>query len=95
MGDGSIQLAAEGSGKKVATQEITRNDGAVVELQQVVPSDPETGRPLDAPPWDMLIALQRAIVVELRVLTTLFADETRSPNRQVGELRAFHEEQLR
>ena len=95
MVDGYVQVAADGPGKKVAAQELTRSDGSLVEVQQTIDTDPSTGRPLDAPPWAALIDLQRLILIELRVLNALFADESRSHDREVDELRAFHEEQLK
>ena len=95
MVDGFIQVAVDGGGKKVGAQEFTRTDGAIVEVQQTIDTDPATGRPLVTPPWAMFLALQRAVLVELRVLTTLLADETRSPDRQVDGLRADIEEQLK
>jgi hypothetical protein len=92
--DSSVGVAPDGTGKKVATQEFTRRDGAVVEQQVVLLADPDTGRALDAPPWDELGALARLILVELRVLNAQIADETRTTDRELDGLRAFHEEQL-
>lgn len=40
MSDGTIQIAPDSTGKKIATSEITRNNGDVVEIQHVVISDP-------------------------------------------------------
>jgi len=92
--DGFVQVAADGAGKKVATREFTRDSGDVVEAQQVIPTDPDTGRPLTAPPWEALLGLQRAMVAELRVLTALLADEFRASDRELEQLRSYHEDQL-
>jgi hypothetical protein len=57
-------------------------DGVVVDEQVVLLADPATGRPTDAPPWAQLLDLNRLILVELRVLTSLIADETRTTDRE-------------
>jgi hypothetical protein len=93
--DSFVQVAADGSGKKVATEEFTRADGTLVEAQQILSSDPLTGRPLDAPPWAQLLEYQRQIVIELRVISTLLAEETRTTDRQLDDLRALFERDLR
>lgn len=51
MADAYVQVAADGSGKKVDTSELTRADGTVVERQRVVvssPSDPNRVAEVDA-----------------------------------------------
>jgi hypothetical protein len=90
-----VGVAPDGTGKKVATEEATRSDGTVVEQQQVLVADPATGRSMDAPPWEELLEYQRSILVELRVLTALIADETRASDRQCEELRQNFERELR
>lgn len=46
MADGYIQVAADGSGKKVDNAEITRADGTVVERQRVVQADNDDVGPM-------------------------------------------------
>jgi hypothetical protein len=93
--DGYVQVAADGAGKKVATREFTRDSGDVVEAQQVLATDPDTGRPLDPAPWSTVIAIQKAILVELRVVTAMFADEFRVTDHELEQLRSHHEDDIR
>ena len=91
--DSYVGLNTDGAGKKVATEEYTRSDGAVVEVQQIAAVDPKTGRSLDAPPWDDLKTLLRAILVEMRVLVAMFAEESQTTD--ADHLRAaYHEEPM-
>lgn len=85
--DAFVQVAADGAGKKIATEEFTRNDGSVVEQQLVLPADPVTGRPLDAPPWAEFDGLLRLVLVELRLQTSLIATEFRITEHDVDMLR--------
>jgi hypothetical protein len=63
MADGFIQLPADSVGKKVDTSEITRSDGSLVERERVdIPGVVTDG-------GDLL----RAILVELRLISTLLA----------------------
>lgn len=92
--DSYVQGAADGVGKKVATQQTTRSDGTAVEQQEVVPIDPQTGRAQPAPPWEALDMLLRAVLVELRVLNFVMAEESRTDTRIMDETREHFAREL-
>lgn len=85
--DSAVQVQPDGAGRKIATEQYTRKDGVVVEVQQVVASNAQTGLPLDAPREDEMLALLRMILTELRVLNTMLAEEIRVPQPDLADLR--------
>src|ERR1700681_1458913 len=93
MADGIVIVPPDSTGKNIATQEITRPSGTVVELQQISSTDSATGLPKPNDPMGRPLLAQddilAQILIELRLISYLLLNGFNSDLTRRDDLSAL------